>query len=105
VPNVVGLYEYKPAAFCYHCGKSYPWTNRRLTAARELANELDRLNAEEKQALAKSLDDLIRETPGTPVAVTRFKKLVAKAGNLAAEGMKNILFDVLSEAVRKQLWL
>jgi hypothetical protein len=62
------------------------------------------LDDNEKGILSRSLDDLVRETPNTPVAVARFKKLVAKAGGAAAEGFKSILVEVLSEVVKKQIW-
>jgi hypothetical protein len=103
-PGVVSLINYLAPAFCYQCGNPYPWTGARLNAARELARELDKLDDKEKDILSRSLDDLIRETPNTPVAVTRFKRLVTKAGSVAADGFKTILLDVLSEAVKRQIW-
>ena len=69
-----------------------------------MSDELAGLTEEEKKALGDSLDDLVRETPKTPVAITRFKRLVAKAGTGAAEGFKTLLLDIVSEAVRKQIW-
>ncbi|MFI5269488.1 MAG: DUF2321 domain-containing protein, partial [Chloroflexota bacterium] len=51
-----------------------------------------------------SLDDLVRETPNTPVAVARFKRLATKAGRTVADGLRSILVDVFSEAIRKQIW-
>ncbi len=103
-PGVIIGVHYTPPGFCHNCGSTYPWTQKKLDAARELANELEELDAEEKSLLARSLDDLVRENPNTPVAVNRFKKLVAKAGAASAQGFRNILVDVLSEAVRKQIW-
>ena len=91
-------------SFCDECGKPYPWTEAKLKAAKELADLLDNLNPEERNLLKKSLDDIVRDTPQTTVAVTRFKKLVAKAGPVAADGFRKILVDVLSEAVRKAIW-
>jgi len=103
-PGVLAFSNYKPPAFCYQCGLPYPWTTSRLNAARELTNELENLDEQERESLSKSLDDLIRETPSTPVAVNRFKKLVKKAGSVAADGLKSILVDVITEAAKKQLW-
>jgi len=90
--------------FCPDCGKPYPWTEKNLKAAQDLADEVDNLSPEERSLLKKSLDDIVRDTPQTPVAVTRFKKLVAKAGPVAADGFRKILVDVLSEAVKKAIW-
>jgi hypothetical protein len=104
VPGVISLSTYSPPAYCHQCGAAYPWTTTRLEAARELARESDRLDDNEKGVLSRSLDDLVRETPNTPVAIARFKKLVAKAGGTVAESLKSILVEIVSEAVKKQIW-
>jgi hypothetical protein len=100
---VVGTFFSLPS-YCQNCGKPYPWTEKRLSAAYELAQELDVLSDEDKKILSQSIDDLIKETPKTVVASVRFKKIMAKAGKSAADGFKNILVDIFSEAVRKSLW-
>ena len=91
-------------SFCPDCGKPCPWTEAKLKAAQELSDELDNLSMEERNLLKKSLDDIVRETPQTTVAVTRFKKIVAKAGPVAAEGFKKILWDIASEFAKRQIW-
>ena len=88
-------------SFCPECGKPYPWTEAKLKAAQELSDELDNLSPEERSLLKKSLNDIIRDTPQTTVAATRFKRLVAKAGKAAADGFRDILVDVLSETAKK----
>ena len=52
----------------------------------------------------ESLDDLVRDTPGTTVAATRFKRIATKAGGGAASAFKEILFSVVSETAKKILW-
>lgn len=96
--------RHSPPGFCHSCGKPYPWTAERLRAAQELSDELEEITEEERIVLKKSLDDMVRDTPCTPVAAMRFKKLVAKAGKEAAEGFRNILVDVLSETAKKLIW-
>jgi hypothetical protein len=98
------LYSYKRPSFCHNCGKPYPWTEASLKAAQELSDELDSLSPEERSMLKKSLDEIVWDTPGTTVAATRFKKLIAKAGQVAANGFRDILVDVLSEATKKIIW-
>ena len=95
---------YFPPKFCEGCGKSFPWTEAKLKAAQELADEQDNLIPEERETLKKSLDDIVRDTPHTAVAATRFKKLVAKAGPMAASGFKDLLVDVISETAKKMIW-
>lgn len=96
--------DYSRPSFCHNCGQPYPWTEKKLQAAQELAQELHKLSEEEKDLLKKSLDDIIRDTSQTPVAVARFKRLVAKAGVEAAQAFKDILVDIVSETVKKGIW-
>ena len=91
-------------AFCYNCGDPFPWTDAALRAARELADELDNITDDERKTLKNSLDDLVRETPSTRVAETRFKKIMRKVGKEGYEGMRSLLTDIVSEAVRKTIF-
>jgi hypothetical protein len=104
VPGVIGFFDYNKPSYCHNCGKPYPWTIASLEAARELADELEKLSAEERQQLKDSFPDLVKNTPKTVVAETRFKKLMKKAGAEAYDGMKSILIDVVSEAVKKSVF-
>jgi hypothetical protein len=91
-------------SFCYKCGAAYPWTETKISVANEMTRELDQLSEEEKKQLASSLDDLVRESPKTTLAANRFKKLMTKAGAVAAESFKKVLVDVVSETAKKILW-
>ena len=98
------FYNYNRRNYCHECGKPYPWTVASLEAARELAGELKKLTAEEQEQLKETLPDLVAKTPRTVVAETRFKRFMKKAGPEAYDGMKAILTNVVSEAVRKSLF-
>jgi hypothetical protein len=89
--------------FCQECGRPYPWTEGRIEAARELAEEVQLADGE-KQELKRAIDDLVRNTPRAPAAAERFKRLVGKAGKGVAESFRQILVDVMSEAVKKLIW-
>ena len=106
IPNAV--LDYNTALtlpiFCSNCGKPYPWTEAKLKAAKDLSDELDNLSPAERETLKKSIDDIVCETPQTTVAVSRFKRLVAKAGKPAADAFRDILVDILSEAIKKSIW-
>ena len=90
--------------FCPDCGKPYPWTEAKLKAAKELTDLLEELEPEEREILKKSFNDIVRDTPQTTVAATRFKRLAAKAGKVAADGLKDILVDIASETAKKLIW-
>ena len=104
VPGIIDIDDYAAPAFCYKCGKPFPWTDARLRAAKDLADELDDLTSDQRESLKKSLDDLVRETPSTRVAETRFKKIMRKAGTDSYEGMRSLLKDIVSETVRKTIF-
>jgi len=98
------LADYVVPAFCYACGSSFPWTRERLDAARELVSDMGKLSEKEKVELSGTFGDLVADTPRTPVAVGRFRRLVEKAGPVAGKALYSVLVDVASEAVRKELF-
>src|SRR5450759_2909448 len=100
----LGSVDIDRPAFCLKCGEPYPWTDAALEAARAMADELDRLKPDEREALKGSLDDLVRDTARTPVAVLRFKRLAAKAGSEGAAALRDVLIGVVTEAARRGIW-
>jgi len=95
--------EYALPRFCYQCGKPYPWTDIKLKAASDLAEELEGLSDAERDILKKSLKELVQDAPATEVAAIRVKKVLRKAGSAGIEIFKNVLVDVLSETAKKTL--
>jgi hypothetical protein len=104
IPNVFGSVDIRTPGYCHNCGQAYPWTAASLDAAKQLTDELDELTPEDRITLKGALDDLVRETPRSQVAIVRFKKILPKAGKVAAEAFKKLLIDVVTEAAKKQLW-
>jgi hypothetical protein len=92
--------NYNPPKFCGECGKAFAWTSRALQTARMYADELDKLSPGDRELLKGSLDELLKDTPATPLAASRFKKLLEKAGPGALECMKKIVIDLLTEAAK-----
>ncbi len=97
-------FGYEAPRFCFNCGRPFPWTEAKTRAAHDLAMELDGLSEHDREILARSIDDLIKESPATPVAATRFKKIMVKVGASAASMFREILVDVLSETAKKTLF-
>jgi hypothetical protein len=94
----------EPPAFCHECGEPYPWTEKRFAAIKQLAEEVPEFSPEDRVELRNSVDDIVRQTPNSPVAINRLKKLMKKGGQWVAEGVRSILVDVLSEAIKKKIW-
>jgi len=94
---------YEPPAFCHTCGKAYPWTESRLEAARDLANQLG-FDIPERTLLEKSIEELVRDTPRAPAEAVRFKTMVEKAQPWALGAFKEILYGVVGESVKRMIW-
>ena len=93
----------KAPRFCGQCGESFPWTTSALEVARDLIPQLE-LDAVDKDALAESLPDLVRDTPKTRAATIRWSQLLRKGGGAAAGALRDVLINVVSEAVSKAIW-
>lgn len=96
-------YRYYTPRFCHNCGSMFPWTKLRLEAARDLIEEL-RLSEEEKITMQQSLEHMVKDTPRTEVAASRFKRLLKQGGAEMGGMFRDILVDVLSETAKKVLF-
>lgn len=105
VPGVVviGSGVGKPPAFCYACGKPFPWTESSLDAARQITLEAEELS-DQKEKLTESLPDLVADSPRTQVAISRWKKALDKVGPQLGGLIREVLVDVVTESVKKTLF-
>jgi hypothetical protein len=97
--------SYRPPNYCGTCGRPFPWTETALAAAKEYADDLDQLTAEERTSLKGTFDDLASDTARTPLATSRFRKLLEKIGPAAGKGLLQIVVSVATDEVKKQLGL
>ena len=102
--DVIGFFDYDVPAFCYNCGKPFPWTQSRLDSAKELIAEMDELTSDEQEKFNNSLPNILSETPQTPLAATRINKYLAKIAPVSKEGIKQLFFDITIEAAKKIIW-
>lgn len=96
-------FSYIPDAYCYGCGKPYPWTEAAINNAALLIQEESELGESEKTALTASLPDILSETPGTNLAVVRMKKALAAAGKFTADALRQFVIDFGCELAKKSL--
>jgi hypothetical protein len=94
--------DWQPAAFCYACGKPYPWTAAATQAISAAIDEIDELAAD-SQKLKSSIPDLLTDTPNTGAAVLRFKKAMKKAGALGSKILYDTIVKVAAEVAVKGL--
>ncbi len=102
IPNV-GHLPYELPAFCKDCGTGYPWKEAKRQAAVDLIKELEGLDDDERKALTGTLDDLIKESPQTTVAATRFQRLASKLSKEGKTMLRDLVVDIASEAAKKIL--
>lgn len=101
VEGIYGGAEGSVPAYCHQCGNPYPWTEAKLQAANDLADELDELSQEDRELLKGTFADLMKESPQTEVAAIRFKKVLAKVGRETAKTVRDLVVDIASETAKK----
>lgn len=90
--------------FCPKCGVPFPWTERKIEASKNLISDEANLTKEEKELFAKSIDDIVRDTPETANSSRKIKKLLSKVGKGALTDMRKIFVDIVSETAKKILF-
>ena len=94
----------RPEDFCEACGKPYPWTAKRLEAARLFTSELAEATEAEKEKLIESIDALVCDTPMKDVAIHRFQQFIARSRGPVVEAYKTILAPLITEAIKRQIF-
>jgi hypothetical protein len=102
-PGIIHVQFFVPS-YCWKCGKPYPWTERRLRAAKQLADELEELEPADRDELKASIDDLAKDSPAAELAGKRFKMILGKLGKGSAAMVKSVVTDLLSETLKKTLF-
>ena len=92
-------------AYCYNCGKPYPWTQSAFDATAIMNQEEENISDLQKAFLVESLPDIISETPKTNLAISRFKKCLTSAGRFTADAIKQFVIDFGCELAKKSLGL
>jgi hypothetical protein len=95
--------NFKVPLFCLNCGKPFPWTEARIEAAKEFAQELA-LSVQDIESVTQDIEQLVRDTPRTIVAATRFKRIVGQAGVGTLDSFRDILIGIVVEGARRIIW-
>ncbi len=107
-------FEYEPSyhktesyilpAFCHNCGKSYPWTEKKIHTTQMLINEIENISQQDKEILSDSIDYIIRDTPETIYSANRIKKILPKLGKGMLKSFRDLFVDIASETAKKILF-
>nr|DAL11009.1 MAG TPA_asm: Primosomal protein N' [Caudoviricetes sp.] len=82
-------------AYCYNCGKPYPWTEARLKAAENIIDMIDELSEEQKQKLVEFIPDLLIETPRSEYAALICAKFL--------DGISGYVFQAFKDWCQKNV--
>lgn len=96
--------SYKAPAYCYNCGKPFPWTESKLTSISELLDMQDQLTEDEKQYFMSYLPIIFTETPQSEVTALKLRLLINKLPSEIGSLTKNVITDVISESIKKILF-
>ncbi|EHK2400422.1 DUF2321 domain-containing protein [Clostridium perfringens] len=88
-------------AFCYNCGKPYPWTEEKLNSANELLALEDSLSQDELDYFKENLNSVLVDTPKTKVVATKLKLAIAKTSSAVGSALRDIVVDIASETAKK----
>ena len=104
--GVVDFSDYIEPAYCYACGRPYPWTERRIEALKEVAEMSELLSTVEKEEFNANIKDISVDTPRTKVAAVKVKNLGIKLGKDLWDGVvKPLIVDIASETAKKTMGL
>lgn len=103
VSGVFAVSDYRPPAYCHACGSPFPWTQAKLEAAKDVADQLG-LDVPERALIDRSIEELVRNTPRAPAEAVRFKRIIETGAPWALEAFRQIMYDVLGDKVKTLIW-
>ncbi len=94
----------KSPAYCFNCGKPFPWTQSNIEAVHELLELDSKISADDRKTVRDVLPDLLAETPKTQVAVVKAKSVMGRMDEGTYNAIKVIIGGFASETVKKALF-
>ncbi len=101
-PGVIHVRAPDLDSYCYECSAPYPWTAARLEAGRALI-DLSAESAAEKETLKEDLAAVTTDTPRAKVGALRLKRFISKAASDIGPPLRQIVVDVATAAIKKDL--
>lgn len=101
--GVIVCASYVPDAYCYSCGKPYPWTEKAINSVAACIYEDEAISQELAGKLVESLPDIASETPASNLATLRFNKALSVVGKFTAESIRQFVIDFGCELAKRSL--
>lgn len=87
-------------AYCYNCGKPFPWTEENISSMKELLL-LENLSDSETAFVNNDIGEILIDSPKTKVVSTKLRMILNKSSQVVAGAVKDIIVDVASETAKK----
>lgn len=94
----------KAPGYCIKCGGAYPWTEQRIQAAIDLFVEESQAQEAVAKEFEQAVKDIVRDTPRTRLAASRFMRGMKRVGKETASAIKDVLVEIVSETAKKVIW-
>ena len=94
----------RPPAYCFNCGKPFPWTQSHIETVHELLELDGKIDEPDRDTMRGVLSDLLAETPKTQVAVVKAKAVMKRMEEGTYNAIKEIVSGFASETVKKALF-
>jgi hypothetical protein len=98
---VLSARAFTPPSFCLQCGAPFPWIAAKISAARELADEIEGLSSEDRGKLKEAIVDIATDGPRTELGATRIKKMLGRASSAVGGALWKMSVDLATEAAKR----
>ncbi len=102
--HMIAISNYIAPKYCYHCGKAYPWTQTAIESAAALVEEMETLEATEKELVKSSIPNIMFESTKTELSAVRISRCLQKATDILQEAFKHSLYGLAVEAAKRIIW-
>lgn len=89
---------------CHNCGKQFPWVGLATQSARKTIDYMRELTPQEKAEFKELLDDLVAETPSTPVSTLKANQMLKKVSPVLVDAFKQIVIGVVLESIKHKIF-
>lgn len=91
---------YTKPKYCHLCGEPYPWTEKKIKAAIELAELESIINEQDKEEFKQDVYELAKNSPQSQVSAKRLSIILSKvADSPAVQAIRNLFVDISSKAI------
>ena len=89
-------------SYCPDCGKPYPWTQKKITAAIQNLVEFGDLNEEEKKTIDQDVENIAKDVPDTELSARRIKRIWERGKSVGYEAIMEFASRTAAKILKGQ---